>query len=105
MCLMGATSSTKAGTAPQRHGYRVLSAVGSEEAKELCSTKADLLLLGDSVPRVEKQHTLDCFRRYNDAETLSLLAPGQTELAGANYAIGRCFYFQRAKPTTHGGAY
>jgi DNA-binding response OmpR family regulator len=69
------------------HGYTVTSALGLEESRERCKTKAHLLLLGHSVPRIEKQHILDCFRQFNNAPTLSLVAPGQQKLPDVDYAV------------------
>jgi hypothetical protein len=54
---------------------------------ERCNTKADLLLLGHSVPRAEKQKILDCFRKFNSSPALSLLADGQTRLSNVDYAV------------------
>ena len=67
-------------------GYNVTSVLGHDQSIERCSTKADLLLLGHSVPRNEKQRILDCFRRFNSAPALSLLAPGQDKLPDVEYA-------------------
>jgi hypothetical protein len=52
-----------------------------------CSTNADLLVLGHSVPREQKQEILDCFRKFNHSPALSLLAPGQTRLPDVEYAV------------------
>lgn len=67
------------------YGYKVTSALGPEQSMERCSTKADLLLLGHSVPRKEKQRILDCFRKFNLAPALSLVAPGQEKLPDVEY--------------------
>src|SRR4051812_32615670 len=49
-----------------REGYLVKSALGRAEAIELCeSVKADLLVLGQSVPRKEKGLIVKSFRRSN----------------------------------------
>jgi len=69
------------------YGYRVTSARGEDEALEKCCGKADLLLLGHSVPRTEKQKILDCFRKSNSSPALSLLTPGQNPLPDVEYAV------------------
>lgn len=70
-----------------RSGYKVTSALGPEQAMELCDTKADLLLLGHSVPREQKQRILDRFRQFNRSTALSLLAPDQDQLPDVEYAV------------------
>ena len=70
----------------KEYGYRVTSALGPEQSAEHCKTKVDLLLLGHSVPRKEKQHILDCFRKFNSSPALSLVAPGQEKLPDIDYA-------------------
>jgi DNA-binding response OmpR family regulator len=59
-------------------GFEVTSA---DEANEKCKTKADLLVLGHSVPREEKGSIIHCFRKYSSAPVLSLLRPGQSKTA------------------------
>ena len=68
-------------------GFKVTSALGKQEATEKCKTKADLLVLGHSVPREEKSSIIDCFRKYSSAPVLSLLRPGQTKLPEADYGV------------------
>ena len=50
-------------------------------------TKADLLVLGHSVPREEKLKIIACYRAANDSPVLSLLRPGEVKLAEAEYGI------------------
>ena len=69
------------------YGYKVISATGRQEAMEHCHDKADLLILGSSVPQEEKRRIIECFRKANDAPVLSLLKPGQTKLPEAEYGV------------------
>ena len=68
-------------------GYKVTSAMGYQEAIERCSTNADLLVLGHSVPRDQKRLVIDCFRKSNCAPVLSLLRFGQSKLPEADYGV------------------
>jgi DNA-binding response OmpR family regulator len=68
-------------------GYAVISALGREEAALQCHAKADLLLLGHSVPRDEKQAVIKCFREHSKAPILSLLNPGQDKLPEADVGV------------------
>jgi ribosomal protein L30E len=66
----------------------VESALGTAEALERCrNSKADMLLLGQSVPREEKRTIVEVFRRYSDAPILSLLNANQEKLAEVDYGI------------------
>jgi DNA-binding response OmpR family regulator len=68
-------------------GYRVISALGPEEAASRCKAKADLLVLGHSVPRDKKQTVIKCFREHSKAPILSLLTHGQDKLPEADFAV------------------
>jgi DNA-binding response OmpR family regulator len=68
-------------------GYAVISALGREDAALQCHAKADLLVLGHSVPRDEKQAVIKCFREHSKAPILSLLAAGQDKLPEADFAV------------------
>ena len=68
-------------------GYRVISALGEEAAMSQCRVKADLLVLGHSVPRDKKQAVIKCFREHSKAPILSLLRPGQDKLPEADFAV------------------
>jgi DNA-binding response OmpR family regulator len=68
-------------------GYTVISALGEEEAASRCKTKADLLVLGHSVPRDKKQAVIKCFREHSTAPILSLLRAGQDKLPEADFAV------------------
>ena len=68
-------------------GYRVISALGEEEAASRCGTRADLLVLGHSVPRDKKEAVIKCFREHSQAPVLSLLRPGQDKLPDADFAV------------------
>jgi len=71
----------------KQSGYTVTSALREKESFEKCRTKADLLLLGHSVPREEKQKILERFRKFNTSPALSLLSPGQSKLPDVEYAV------------------
>jgi CheY-like chemotaxis protein len=71
----------------KQSGYEVTTALGERESFEKCSTKADLLLLGHSVPRNEKQKILEHFHKFNSSPALSLLSPGQSKLPDVEYAV------------------
>jgi len=71
----------------QHYGCEVTSAKGRHEAIERCKTKADLLVLGHSVPQEEKRKIIHCYRMANDSPVLSLLRPGEVKLAEAEYGI------------------
>jgi hypothetical protein len=68
-------------------GYKVISALGAEEATSECRAKADLLVLGHSVPRDKKQAVIKCFREHSRAPILSLLTVGQDKLPDADFAV------------------
>ena len=68
-------------------GYTVISALGIEEAATRCKAKADLLVLGHSVPRDKKQAVIKCFREHSSAPVLSLLRAGQEKLPEADFAV------------------
>ena len=48
---------------------------------------ADVLILSHSIPRQEKLKALAIFQRNCSAPVLSLLAPHQAKLPGADYAV------------------
>jgi hypothetical protein len=68
-------------------GYRVISALGEEQARSHCRDKADLLVLGHSVPLDKKQAVIKCFREHSKAPILSLLGPGQDKLPEADFGV------------------
>jgi DNA-binding response OmpR family regulator len=68
-------------------GYVVVSALGREQAALNCHAKADLLVLGHSVPRVDKRTVIKCFRQHSKALILSLLEHGQKKLPEADFAV------------------
>jgi DNA-binding response OmpR family regulator len=70
-----------------RAGYRVISALGKEEAVSKWDAKADLLVLGHSLPRDEKQALIQWFREHSKAPILSLLKPRQDKLPGADVGV------------------
>jgi hypothetical protein len=68
-------------------GLLVISALGLAEAISRCRAKADLLVLGHSVPRDKKQAVIKCFREHSKAPILSLLRMGQDKLPEADFAV------------------
>lgn len=71
----------------KRAGFKVTSALGKQQALKKCKTKADLMVLGHSVPREEKSAIIDCFRENSSAPVLSLLRSGQNKLPEADYGV------------------
>jgi hypothetical protein len=65
----------------------VLSALYEKEARSACQEKADLLVLGHSVPREEKRLLIKCFRQHSSAPILSLLNWGEDKLPEATLAV------------------
>jgi hypothetical protein len=68
-------------------GYRVTSAVGRVEAGLSCSSGADLLVVGHSVPPSEKKEVIECYRKSSAGPVLSLLRPNQTKLPEADFGV------------------
>ena len=71
----------------KRAGFKVTSALGKQQALKKCKTKADLMVLGHSVPRPEKRSIIQCFRETSGAPVLSLYRPGQAKLPEADYGV------------------
>jgi hypothetical protein len=65
----------------------VMSALYQREARSLCREDADLMILGDSVPRDEKRWLIDCFRQHSSAPVLSLLCWGEIKLPEATIGV------------------
>lgn len=69
-------------------GCRVTSIVGPGYADRLSALgQTDLLVMGHSIPRQQKQHILAMFRSTCSAPVLSLLGPNQTKLPDADFAV------------------
>ena len=68
-------------------GYSVTSAVGRAQAHSQCHSRADLLVLGHSVPSSEKKEVIACFRQYSNGPVLSLLRSHQQKLPEADFAV------------------
>ena len=68
-------------------GYSVTSAVGRAQAHSQCRSRADLLVLGHSVPPSEKKEVVACFREYSTGPVLSLLSSHQQKLPEADFAV------------------
>lgn len=68
-------------------GYAVISVLGRADAMARCRIKADLLVLGHSVPRSEKRRVIACYRQYSSGPVLSLLRANQTKLPEADFGV------------------
>lgn len=68
-------------------GYLVSSAVGRAEAAALCRSRADLLVLGHSVPSSEKKEIIASYRQHSNGPILSLLRSGQQKLQEADFGV------------------
>ncbi len=68
-------------------GYTVISALGKEEAVSKWDAKADLIILGHSLPRDEKLALIEWFREHSKVPILSLLKSGQEKLPGADVGV------------------
>ena len=71
----------------RRAGYLVNSAVGRVQAQVQCSSNADLLVLGHSVPPAEKKEIIACYRDNSTGPVLSLLRSDQQKLPEADFAV------------------
>jgi DNA-binding response OmpR family regulator len=67
-------------------GYKVITAIGMDQAVSR-RAEADLLVLGHSLPRDEKQALIQWFKEYSDSPILSLLKPLQDKLPGADVGV------------------
>ena len=71
-----------------RHaGYEVVSALGPAAREHVTRERADLLVLGHSVPREQKRSLIQSFRQHCNAPVLSLVASNQTPVPEATVAI------------------
>src|SRR5262249_44449711 len=68
-------------------GYQVISVIGKEAAAANRNVKADLLVLGHSLPRDEKESMIQWFRKHSESPILSLLKPNQEKLPGADFGV------------------
>jgi CheY-like chemotaxis protein len=68
-------------------GYSVTSAVGRAQAHSQCRSRADLLVLGHSVPAPEKREVIACYRKHSTGPVLSLLRSHQQKLPEADFAV------------------
>jgi CheY-like chemotaxis protein len=68
-------------------GYSVTSAVGRTQAYSRCRSRADLLVLGHSVPMSEKKELIACFRKHSSGVVLSLLRSHQQKLPEADFGV------------------
>jgi len=68
-------------------GYSVTSAVGRAQAHSRCRSRADLLVLGHSVPMSDKKEVIACFRQHSSGVVLSLLRSNQQKLPEADFGV------------------
>ena len=67
-------------------GYRVVSAMGFEQAVAQCKAgNFDLLILGHTVPDGDKRALIMIFRKHCPAPVLVLRRPGQAAIADTEY--------------------
>ncbi len=73
----------------ERDGYEVVSTLGTEEAVEKCRQNGfDLMILGHSIDRIEKQKIVEAFRTQCDGTIVSLRRSiGEERLPGAHFHI------------------
>ena len=70
----------------EQEGYRVSSALGFREAVRASGDGSfDLLILGKSMPRADKEELIRVFRAASDAPILSLWAHNEGVTDGINY--------------------
>ena len=70
----------------EREGYDVFSAMGFDEAREACSQAGfQLLIMGHSIPKADKEHLIACFRASNPyAPVVALIRAGEPRLPGVD---------------------
>jgi DNA-binding response OmpR family regulator len=68
-------------------GYSVASAVGRDQAASYCRSRSDLLILGHSVPALEKKRMIACYRQYSIGPVLSLLRSHEQKLPEADFGV------------------
>lgn len=72
----------------QHAGYEVTSALGFTDALEHCKKgEFDLVLIGHSIPREDKQTLVKVTRMVSQAPVLSILRPTSAPLAEADYSV------------------
>jgi DNA-binding NtrC family response regulator len=73
----------------EREGFAVSAASGLEEATRACAdaTPFDLILLGHSIPRGEKEKMLAELKRHCRAPILSIRSHADPPVPGADYSV------------------
>ena len=72
----------------ERAGYEVVSTSDLTRALELCRSAAyDLVIMGHSIPRSDKQQITQALRQYCPAPVLALLRVGEAPLPDAAESI------------------
>jgi DNA-binding response OmpR family regulator len=69
-------------------GYEVTSALGFPEALKYCNERAyDLVIMGQSIPRRDKQSMLEKVRRFDGVPVLAFRLHGEEPMLGVDYSI------------------
>lgn len=73
----------------ERAGYEVSSALGFDDALEVCKTRHDfdLVLMGHSMPQKDKKALFEALRPNCKAPLLSILRHGDSPIPEAEYAV------------------
>ena len=72
----------------ERAGYSVISVSGLKEALEKCRSEVcDLVILGHSIPRSDKEQIISALREHCPAPVLALLRPWEAPLQEAVESI------------------
>jgi len=72
----------------QRQGYAVTSAEGFVEALQLCKDgQFDLLIVGHSIPHLDKEALLSATRESCNAPVLEMMRQGEAPLKGATASV------------------
>jgi DNA-binding NtrC family response regulator len=71
------------------HGYEVTTALGWSEALHMCgrAREFDLVMIGSSIPRSDKEKLLNEAKSNGAAKVLSIRRPGDPPLPRAEYSI------------------
>ena len=68
-------------------GFNVTSALGFTQAVKHCQSAFDLIIMGHSIPRDDRQSLLDIIRSHNHTRILLMRRPGEPASDGIDYSI------------------
>ena len=68
-------------------GFDVTSALGFNEASRHCQNVFDLIIVGHSIPKADRQSLLDLVRNRDHTRILLLRRPGESAVEGIEYSI------------------